>query len=194
MVTAQDWDDIAIAHNTDKASRITPDHGVGHSYMQTYFECLHDQPIANLLEIGVAAGFSVAAWADIFPDAQIIGLEILPECAAYITHPRITVETGDATQAEFLDEIIKKYPKLDVVIDDGDHDPYHAFLSFQKLFVGPLRPGSWYFVEDLLWPQCTTFLEWCGGMPISEVLLMPDSLARERPAGGQCLLAIRKQG
>ncbi len=81
-------DELAARHGTDKRVGI-------HAYTKWYEALLSPlrwQPI-NFLEIGVQNGYSIKMWADYFPNAKLVGIDIDPFCAKFATD-RIQIITG----------------------------------------------------------------------------------------------------
>lgn len=96
--------------------------------------------VTRILEIGVDHGGSLQLWKQVFPNAQIVGLDINPACKAY-EEDRISIVTGDQTDIKLLTSL----GEFDVVIDDGSHDRNHQSLSFNALW-GNTRMV--YLIED----------------------------------------------
>jgi hypothetical protein len=70
--------EIGLKNNTDKSSTI-------HDYLkkyEKYFPFKRDDKI-TLLEIGVLNGSSVKSWKEYFVNANIIGVDINPDCKKY---------------------------------------------------------------------------------------------------------------
>lgn len=56
---------------------------------------------------------------------------------------------GDQSSNEDWEEIKKIIPhRLDFIVEDGSHDPYHMLFSLYKS-IPLLKPGGFYFMEDL---------------------------------------------
>ena len=73
--------DLAVRYNTDKRIGI-------HSYVKWYealFAPRRWQQL-NMLEIGVQTGASIKMWADYFPNARLVGIDIDPRCAQFATN------------------------------------------------------------------------------------------------------------
>lgn len=85
--------------------------------------------VTRLLEIGIDHGGSLQLWKHVFPNAQIVGLDINPACKGY-EEDRISVVTGDQTDTKLLASL----GGFDVVIDDGSHDRGHQAQSFTSLW------------------------------------------------------------
>ncbi len=134
-------DEVGLLHGTDKSS-------ICHGYLDHYarnFEHLRAAPI-NIVEIGVFNGASVRTWADYFPNAQIIGVDIQERCRVY-TDGRIVIEIGSQADAAFLEQLVRRYPPT-IVIEDGSHQPAHQVFTFEHLYPA-VAPGGCYVVEDV---------------------------------------------
>ena len=145
---------IAILRGTDKWG--------AHFYTPVYhelFEHLRGLPI-RLLEIGVGGhdsrltgGASLRMWADYFPHARIVGIDIAEKQLP--RHARITVLRGGQEDGEFLTRVAAEHGPFDIVIDDGSHVPAHVRASFDVLFP-LLSDAGFYVVEDVqtaFWPR-----------------------------------------
>lgn len=134
------WDDIARRCGTDKASS-------HHGYVEHYQQRLEDRKVERLLEIGVAHGYSLRLWHEVFPDALIVGVDIVPECRLH-QRTNVAVITADASHPASMAAISTLHGPFDVVIDDGSHDERATWMAFEELYPR-LAPGGIYFVEDL---------------------------------------------
>jgi hypothetical protein len=145
---------FAILRGTDKWGP--------HFYTPVYhelFEHLRELPI-RLLEIGVgghesslAGGASLLMWADYFPHARIVGIDIAEKRLA--PHPRVTVVQGSQEDARFLGDVLADHGPFDIVVDDGSHVPAHVRATFDVLFP-TLRDDGYYVIEDVqtaFWPR-----------------------------------------
>ncbi len=119
---------------------------------------LYDQELSSirlntvkLLEIGISKGFSLAMWAEYFPEGEIIGLDTTLQ-VDFAQHPRITVLEGDQADKDRLEEVGQKYGPFDVVVDDGGHEMHQQQTSLGVLFKY-IKPGGIYVIEDLHLPH-----------------------------------------
>ncbi|MDE2580636.1 MAG: class I SAM-dependent methyltransferase [Rhodospirillales bacterium] len=107
------------------------------------------------IEIGCGEGGSLQMWKRYFgPGAQIVGLDIRPECAA-LEERQIAVRIGDQADPAFLDRVLAEFGTPDIVLDDGSHVMSAVTASFRHLYPRTDRNGI-YAVEDMhtaYWPQ-----------------------------------------
>src|SRR5215469_10053921 len=72
-----------------------------------------------MIEIGVGRGGSLQLWKSYLgPHAQIVGLDINPECRAF-EEDQIAVRVGDQSDPNFLASVIDEFGTPDIVLDDG---------------------------------------------------------------------------
>lgn len=109
--------------------------------------------VKTVMEIGVQEGGSLKMWRDYFPGANIVGIDITPDCLRF-KESRIDVIMGDQSDKIFLAEFAKDH-RFDIIVDDGGHKMKHQLRSFNHLW--PIvNPGGWYVIEDLYtsyWPK-----------------------------------------
>ena len=110
-----------------------------------HFSKYREQPI-NILEIGVAKGGSMQIYEKYFPKANVFGVDIDPDCKQYETD-RTKIIIGDSSDKTFLRTITSQIPQLDIIIDDGGHQPEQQINAFEELYYHLKKPGV-YLVED----------------------------------------------
>ena len=102
----------------------------------------------TFIEIGVYRGGSLRMWRKYFgPYTTIVGIDIEPTCRQYadkMTH----IEIGDQKDSEFLERVLEKYGKPDVVLDDGSHTQEDLWSTFRYLYPHVQNNGI-YCVESL---------------------------------------------
>ena len=99
-------------------------------------------------EIGCGEGGSLQMWKRYLgPHAQIVGLDIRPECARF-EEDQIAVRIGDQSDLAFLDKVLAEFGSPDVVLDDGSHRMDHVVATFGHLYPRLERNGV-YMVEDM---------------------------------------------
>jgi len=108
-----------------------------------------------MLEIGVFGGGSLDMWrAYLGTEAKIIGIDINPECKQYDSDG-IEIFIGSQDDSTLIDKILKKYPNISIVLDDGSHVMQHMSASFELLY-DHLDQNGVYIVEDThtcYWPE-----------------------------------------
>ena len=117
--------DMARNHGADKGPTC-------HNYTELYesmFAGIREQPL-KILEIGVLDGASLRMWCDFFPNAEIHGMDINPDCTAFADE-RITIHIGDQGERRDLERIGIDF---DIVIDDGSHRVVDQIASFKFLW------------------------------------------------------------
>lgn len=102
----------------------------------------------NVLEVGIFGGGSLEMWRDYFgPQATLFGVDIQPDCA-HLKAGDATIFIGDQADRSFWRDFRSKAPALDVVIDDGGHQPEQQIVTLEELLPF-LRPGGVYLCEDV---------------------------------------------
>lgn len=101
-----------------------------------------------ILEIGVSQGGSLQMWKDYFGvKAKIYGIDIDPRCKE-LEEENIKIFIGSQSDRNFLKEIKKQIPPLDILIDDGGHAMEQQIISYEELFDHVKEDGV-YLCEDL---------------------------------------------
>lgn len=87
-----------------------------HGYAPVYSTFVRHE-IRSIFEIGIDKGYSLLAWADLFPYAEVYGIDTDPKVTRedILKHPSIHFEKGDVRTYE-TDK------KFDIIIDDCLHD------------------------------------------------------------------------
>ena len=100
-----------------------------------------------MIEIGVWGGGSLAMWKEYFgPGCKIIGIDINPACKAH-EEEDVEVFIGSQDDPALISSIFTKYPKVDIVLDDGSHMMQHMISSFEWMY-NRVQPNGVYMVED----------------------------------------------
>lgn len=111
-------------------------------------------------EIGCGRGGSLQMWKRYLgPHAQIIGLDIRPECGDF-SEDQIAIRIGDQSDTAFLDNVLTEFGTPDIILDDGSHQMTDIAKSFRHLYSRVDRDGV-YMVEDL---QTAYFAKYGGGL------------------------------
>lgn len=203
MGEASPLDAIGVRHGTDKSS-------LGHDYLsfyENYFSPLRTRRI-KLLEIGVANGASVKMWEEYFPEAEIIGVDVVPTCKQF-EGGRIAVEIVRPGDFADLARVAAERGPFDIVIEDASHRWNDQIQSLKTPFPH-VKPGGVYIVEDLhtnygklrdkyrheATVSCVDFLkEWLDlrvGDNLAKPELHPDPFLREYARQADVLVFYRR--
>ena len=121
---------------------------------QHYFEVYHRhfarfrrrKPV--VMEIGVWHGGSLQLWKKYFGrGARIVGVDIDPRCKAF-ADDSVDIVIGDQSDRAFHAELRRRYPHVDILIDDGGHKMTQQIVTFEELFPH-VQPNGVYLCEDL---------------------------------------------
>ena len=85
-------------------------------------------------------------WRDYFPLGSIYGIDIDAKAMQH-EDERIHVFIGSQSDDAFLENVVAKSGKLDIIIDDGSHLASDQIGSLLHLWPH-LKPGGYYIVED----------------------------------------------
>jgi hypothetical protein len=112
-----------------------------------------------LVEIGVYQGGSLQMWKNYFGEkAFIYGIDINPGCRQ-CEEERIKILIGSQSDRQFLREIKKQLPPIDILIDDGGHTMRQQIVTYQELF-DQVKDDGVYLCEDL---HTSYWLKFGGG-------------------------------
>jgi 23S rRNA U2552 (ribose-2'-O)-methylase RlmE/FtsJ len=112
---------------------------------------------ANILEIGIDKGGSVKMWRKYFgKGVNVYGLDIDPAAKKY-SDPKngVNIFIGDQSDRKFMRGLMKKLPKIDILIDDGGHTTKQQINTFLECYDKIAEDGI-YLCEDLhtnYWPS-----------------------------------------
>jgi len=102
----------------------------------------------TILEFGVFQGGSLQMWRDYFgKKARIIGVDINPKCKT-LEEKGIEIYIGDQEDRKFLNNLMKKIGKVDIVIEDGGHTMQQQINTFEEVFPY-VKDGGTFLIEDL---------------------------------------------
>ena len=149
-------DELAIEHQTDRASVFTRTYGKPHDYARHYdklFAPFRGDPV-KLLEVGIGGGEGMKMWMDYFyqPGARFFGVDTVCGTNDYDTDGKVErycFHQGDQCDANmwerFSDDVKGGF---DIIIDDGLHSNIAVITTFNALWQH-VKPGGFYAIEDL---------------------------------------------
>jgi hypothetical protein len=152
-----DLSDLAFKHKTDK--------GVGHGFIwsyESYLEPIRYQ-VARILEIGIDQGHSHHMWHEYFPNAEIIGWDIVSKEHLAADYPRFSSYIVDQADRNQMQSWIDEHGgNFDIIIDDGGHTMEQQQISIGFLWKYLNRDGI-YICEDLHTSLNNNPYEFAGG-------------------------------
>ncbi|MDO9499927.1 hypothetical protein [Falsiroseomonas sp.] len=102
---------------------------------------------SSIIEIGCGQGGSSQLWRRwLGPLAQVVGLDIRPECSEFATE-EVAIRTGDQPGTSFLDTVLAEFGTPDIVMMTA--------ATFRHLDPRTAKDGV-YIVEDMhtaYWPS-----------------------------------------
>jgi predicted O-methyltransferase YrrM len=121
-----------------------------HRFIDTYHKAFAQLgKVRSIVEFGVLHGASISWLADCFPEARIIGADIMPQQPEWPQDGRISYRQVDqadrAAVNGMLDDVAGVF---DLVIDDGSHIPQHQASCLAE-GMARLRPAGLYILEDI---------------------------------------------
>lgn len=132
-----------------------------HHYFDIYerhFQKYRDKKVI-ILEIGIFQGGSLQMWKNYFgKNALIYGVDINPKCKAF-EEKNIKIFIGSQSDREFLRQLKKEIPKVDILIDDGGHTMKQQIVTFEEMYDHVKEDGI-YLCEDL---HTSYWLRYGGG-------------------------------
>ncbi|WP_341887617.1 hypothetical protein [Variovorax sp. YR752] len=140
--------DLALEFGTDKLT---------HGYLTTYEKYLapRRQDALTIVEIGlkkrakgVSGCESLRMWREYFPNARVIGLDIIDVSTLPVVE-RTEVYQCDGTDPRMLASVFERHGiQPDILIDDGAHTPRSHQVALGVIFPR-MRSRGIYFIEDL---------------------------------------------
>eukprot|EP00956_Cyclotella_meneghiniana_P024854 scaffold50660_cov69-Cyclotella_meneghiniana.AAC.3 len=130
-----------------------------------YFEAYHNHwqryrgKEVVFMEIGVQSGGKIPMLRDYFgPGFTYIGVDINPSTKKFESADWIHIEIGSSEDIDFLTMLKKKYPKVDLFLDDGGHTMNQQRTAMKEM-LPHVQPDGVYMIEDL----CTSWASaWQG--------------------------------
>ena len=102
----------------------------------------------HVLEIGIYSGGSLGMWKDYFgPECHVYGVDREESCKRY-EDDSVKVFIGDQADRAFWRRVREQVPTLDIVIDDGGHEPTQQIVTLEEL-LPHLQPGGVFLCEDV---------------------------------------------
>lgn len=127
-------------------------HSRGMNYANAYGELLRDRDPKRFVELGVFTGVSLAMWCELYPQAEVIGLDVdLSRIAKTDLVNRGAFEVNEPQVFEwdaFDPQPLSVLEDVDVFIDDGPHVT-EAVEKVALFMRDRMAPGGLFIVEDM---------------------------------------------
>ena len=124
-----------------------------------HFQRFRGMPI-TMMEIGLYHGGSLQMWREYFgPQAQLVGIDIEQRCMAF-AEQGTQVMIGDQSDREFLARVRARFPRVDILLDDGGHRMWEQIATFEELY-GTVAEDGVFLCEDL---HTSYWKEYGGGL------------------------------
>jgi len=147
-------EELMYKYGSDKSK---DDHGYTNIY-ELLFNPIQYK-VKKVLELGIAAGQSLQAWREYFPNAQITGVE--PDKAHLnanvkenidrmdrVNYALVNVLTPGITQDKIKEKLNEDLESFDIIIDDGPHT-FASQRDFLIRLFPFVKPGGIYIIEDI---------------------------------------------
>lgn len=158
-------EELAYKWGTDKSRD-------DHKYVDMYAALVDPvrKRVRNVTELGVAAGQSVAMWAEYFPKADVWGIDqhIGPTARAVLgSWPSVHLLQANVYEVSTPHALGLADGTMDLVIDDAMHGQAYNEVAL-AIFWRLVRPGGYYVIEDSSYGGATGALDFAEREPASE--------------------------
>lgn len=104
------------------------DKGYAHNTLVIYERLLSGKDIKYIMEIGVLNGDSIRMWNEVFPDANVLGIDINDTSSLELESDNIFIIHGDAYDDWFMQDLLcgeekfyMNFNDYDLIVEDGSH-------------------------------------------------------------------------
>jgi hypothetical protein len=103
----------------------------------------------HVLEVGIYGGGSLSMWREYFGErCHVYGVDIDAACMAH-SGENTKVFIGDQADRAFWAKVKKAVPTVDIVVDDGGHQPEQQRITLEEM-LPHIHSGGVYLCEDIL--------------------------------------------
>lgn len=119
-----------------------------HGYTGFYAQALPVEVSGLVIEFGVFNGNSIRWLLQRYPQARIVGADIVPPQPQWPVHARVEYAQLDQASDAQVQALLQRLPPAELIIEDGSHMPSH---QWRCLWMGldRLAPGGTYVLEDI---------------------------------------------
>lgn len=137
-----------------------------HQYIETYRKHFSELgTVTDILEYGIFHGDSIRWLREEFPEAKIVGIDILTPLPDWPTDQNIAYIQADQGNRQWVREVVEGLNRqFDLIIEDGSHVPQHQAICLTESFKH-VRSGGIYILEDIhtSHPRNHSYKEACLG-------------------------------
>lgn len=119
-----------------------------HGYIKFYERHFPQEVRGLIVEFGVQNGYSIRFLAERFPDARIVGVDILAQKSSWPVQDNISYRQLDQSSESDIISLFNSIEAPSLIIDDGSHFPSHQSRCLKHGFAA-LGSGGIYVVEDI---------------------------------------------
>jgi len=116
---------------------------------QRHFSFYANRHVA-IAEVGVQSGGSVNMWQTVLgPKCHVYGIDINPNTQQF-ANSKTTITLGDQADVKMWNNFFANTVKtpLDILVDDGGHEPQQMLITLQESFPR-MNPGGSVVIEDI---------------------------------------------
>ena len=129
------------------------------------------------MEVGVQSRGKIAVLRDYFgPGLTYVGIDVNPSTKMFESADWVNIKIGDSANLAFLAEVKKKYPRVDIFVDDGGHTMKQQMIAIEEM-LPHVQPEGVYICEDLN----TSWMPNFGGVKHADV---SNEIFRDRTMAG----------
>eukprot|EP00747_Dinoflagellata_sp_TGD_P162998 gnl/TRDRNA2_/TRDRNA2_181238_c0_seq1.p1 gnl/TRDRNA2_/TRDRNA2_181238_c0~~gnl/TRDRNA2_/TRDRNA2_181238_c0_seq1.p1 ORF type:complete len:368 (-),score=56.82 gnl/TRDRNA2_/TRDRNA2_181238_c0_seq1:107-1210(-) len=158
---------------------------------QRHFTPLMGKPL-KLCEIGVQSGGSILMWQGVLgPQIHVYGMDINPQVQQFATSG-VTITIADQGDVNTWTNFYSKVtPSLDILVDDGGHQPHQMGITLHHSFAH-INPGGSIAIEDIhgrnfvqsfFFPAATSISAWHAQGLVASVHIHPFLLIVKKSGG-----------
>lgn len=134
--------EIFLSHKGRSSHRFI--HGM--EIYDEYFSQYRDKEV-TIVEVGVAQGGGLQIWKKYFGSkAKVYGIDVNE--SFLFKEEQIEIFIGNQKNRSFLKEVFNKIGSVDILIDDGEHEPNGQIATFEES-IPYIKEGGLYVCEDL---------------------------------------------
>jgi len=133
------------SHSNYKGTDKVTTHSYGHIYKNILKE-LEGRKNLTILEIGILSGSFLQVLHELFPDAQLYGVDITLKNYKFDPNPNIHIYEMDGTREETADYLNQSF---DLIIEDGSHLIEHQKKTLDA-FAPYLKKNGIFITEDIV--------------------------------------------